>query len=315
MGIVKYRIWGLAAAASALGLAGCAGAPTAQVIDPVFSDEAGTASKALADGRTLGASGPTNAGLEIDWPAGTARRADNSFAIKGNSSGGVDVTVNGRTVSFAASDANRDGFGWRKGNDTVAQTNPNNTEILDPSYSRRAQLWEYNFGDRSTKTAASGFAVVGTETRPEALTAKASATYTGIAIIRGLQKNDPNTQMLIEAGTPWGVVVHGRSGVTLDADFAAKTVSGDIRGLMVASGTASDLGSVQAQPGRIVLEKASINGNGFGGAMSGADGFQSLGTATYSGRFFGTTGREAAGGLNAETDGMVFVGGFHTVQN
>lgn len=307
-----------------LGVAGCTtpapegGGPAGPGTNRFFAADAGTASKALADGKTLRATsgaGLTASAAVINWTDGSVARGT-VFDIKKNSSGGVDVTVDDKTVSFAAGDADAL-YGWRKQdrgyNDTYAWSGTA-AEVLDPQKNNNSQLWQFWLDNQENASASTtGFAAVGTETKPEALTGKAAASYTGYG-----------TATLVPQGTP-GNRTQIRSdygNLKMTADFTARTVSGEATNLRARQRSSGTWGEYQNIPGKLVFGQATIDGNGFQGALQpdadllGAMAAPSLGDgATYSGRFFGQTGQETAGVLSASGPAGVLTGGFQAWQD
>lgn len=307
----------LGAGASLLILAGCGGGssivgdggggtPSEPPRAIAYADEAGTASAALAGG--LEASPLTTAAVTNDYPAGTsAQRGETAFALRRNDQGGVDLTVDGETTSFAASGGTgygwvqQEGANWRE----LASWQGSEEDVLNDVSGEYSQMWQYFLYDDSTGLETAGHAVIGTETRPSVLTAKASATYRGYMTARSFGADDPTRSVEYQAGTNAGrELAGGREGsrVLMTADFDASTIAGDVTGIVARTrGAGGAITSpFEALPGRVVMEEAQIVGNGYQGRLTAVDGFpEDLGTdASYSGRFYGPNAEETAGVLS-----------------
>lgn len=318
---MKRGLTGSIAAVMALGLAGCINTPSAMLPDPdplpdpdsgpgrVFAVDAGTASKALADGRTLEAPTTRTSGTinRYHGNRGTAA-ADATFAIRRNDAGGADATVNGQTHSFAATDLQNE-HGWSKdqnGYKGAFTWGPSIAETFGDN-SDHAQLWQYFYYDNDTGRETAGLAVVGTETRAAALAGKASASYRGYATVRVRDANEPENETQLRSNN-----------AMLTADFGARTVSGQITNFEAQHRAREDVlpdnaGWSEYAPaaGALVLEQASISGSGYQGQVSGSvAGIEARAGSTFSGGFFGPTGGEMAGVIKLSVDDRVGVGGY-----
>jgi hypothetical protein len=224
-----------------------------------------------------------------------------SFSIKKNGDG-VDVTVNGETVTFTAADVgNTDPedpqYGWEKteGDRFVDLYSYNGKK--DASDTGYMQVWGYDGSDSDGFTR--GYAVVGLETPEEKLAdkaeAKATATYKGTARADTLQALDNSEGSRV------------RGDLTLNADFGAGTVAGSIDNLQARSKGADTNGNWtnwQAAAGKIELGNTAISSTGFsGGAISLDDTAKNtfttdLSGSTYSGRFYGPDANQVGGVMN-----------------
>ncbi len=274
-----------------------------------------TAARAISDGKTLKAS-KTAAATLLDYNANTSRTVDASdFSIKKNANGGVDVTVNGKTTSFAKADELVEGgetAGWERdveGQDYKLLHPVNGTfdETMNGTGDYRyAQLWRYFLDDGSTSVR--GFAAIGAETKPDALKGKANATYKGRATAE--------TQLADDATTRTGV----EGDLQLAANFDKGSVSGKMDNLSART-RSGDSGWSPWTPvdGTVTLETAKISGNAYDGKLKGDTAFNTLidgnlDGSTYSGRFYGPKAEETAGVFKlkgtSEGDGFVGSGGF-----
>ena len=272
-----------------------------------------TAAKALKDGKTLKATASTSSTNLIDYDQNTAKAVDPaSFSIKKNAKGGVDVTVNGKTTSFAKADeyVEEDGkrFGWEKDvPDTDYKGLFSYSGTIDETLNgtgdyKYAQLWQYTLDEGSNSTR--GVAVVGTETKPDALKGKANATYKGWASAETRLTDDRKSRARV-AGD-----------LELAANFEKGSVSGKITnlGMQTRDGNTGWTDWADAD-GSIKLEKTNIVGNGYDGKLSGDAAFNNfidgdLNGSTYSGRFYGPKAEETAGVLKLKgtSEGSTFVG-------
>lgn len=283
-----------------------------------FADTAGTASKALDDGATLTAQAGGSSALNLNYATGDTSLADASFALKKNADGELTFTVNG--VEQAFTEADRSLFEGQVFGYQIADEENDKfvglysyfgtlDESLDTDNDRYLQIWGYqsnqiNNGPPDLR----GYAVVGTETRPDALAALPSATYLGRARIDSydttgfVQNNVSQTQV--------------RSDLNMTANFGSGTISGQMTNFEVRG---------QDQPGvniagTISMDETSINGNGFSGtltpdaALLAASQNSSL-SGTYGGSFYGPEGEQVGGtlaisGMGDEGDSFVGAGFF-----
>lgn len=245
------------------------------------------------------------------------------FAISKNDTGGVDMTVNGQTVSFAAADAYIDepgtpdagkSYGWETDKGSLFSYYGGETkDVLDGTDTNYLQVWGVYNPDKKSND----FAVVGAETPTTAVEkATATATYNGKARVDMRLKDLPEERIQVKGD------------MTLTADFGARQVSGEIA---VTQGRYSgnredegytDTGWVAGGAGTVAMTPAAITGNGFSGGTlkQGAD--VSLPTvvtqdveidisgSTYSGRFYGPDANQVGGAINVigQTDSGPGVG-------
>lgn len=227
------------------------------------------------------------------------------FAISKNDAGGVDMTVNGQTVSFAAADAYIEGpgpeagqsYGWETDKGSLFSFYGGETkDILDGTDKNYLQVWGIYNPDKYSND----FAVVGAET-PTSVIDKTTATasYEGRARVEMRLKDQPAERIDV------------RGNMALDADFTARTVKGNIA---VTDGRyrGNEYPRTGWMPGsgNIAMTEAKISGNGFSGGTlkQGAD--VNLPTevtqdidvdisgSAYSGRFYGPNAEQVGGAIN-----------------
>lgn len=309
-----------------LAAAGCAKAPT----PAIFADDAGTAAQALASGKTLKAyDANMSSGLAGTWDSNNSRWKDNEapghrtseFSIKRNGQGGVDVTIDGETVSYASADQDGD-FGWKQtdgdGNyrelyswtDTADKVLSGTSNVA--SYH---QLWRY-FWDKPQGGGLSdeqfGFAVVGAETRPEALAGKANATYSGYGHMEFYPAD------VADAGYNRAAQ---RGDLTMQADFAAGQISGNLGNLQTRANVGGTWTGWTAANGSISLDTAPIVGNGFSGTLTASNdlvidpGVGASTDSTYAGKFYGPSGEEVGGVFSITTEKATGTGAFSAKQD
>lgn len=258
-----------------------------------------SAAKLPFDGKTLTSSARNSSQWKRDFDNNTAALVTSPTAtIKGNSLGGIDLTVNGRTLSFAASDITTDGYGFHLADDSGGiwtWSEDSMAQALDPANKRVVQVFDF-YSDTRDGTGISGFAVVGTETETSAIATLPTATYTGWSRVR----IGPTTGF-----DNWDTMVsEGRGDITLTADFGAGTVSGAVTKMQTRQPQGIDpTGAWSDISGELTLGSTAISGNGFVGDISADAAFATdVGTldsgSSYSGTFFGAAGEEAAGAIN-----------------
>lgn len=266
----------------------------------VFAMSAGTASEALADGETLMAyNSLMSASVEHDFDAEETRAIDpTTFSIAANGQGALDVTIDGVLYSFAADDIDQWTLESPDGLHRIDSWRGEVADVLDASNPNHHQVWSYWWDPAGQ--AISGFAVVGTETMPDALVAKANATYSGSA---GAALTDSNTF----SGT-----THIVGDLAMSADFNAGLISGGISNI-AEPGDAPGAGSVTLNP-------ATISEAGFDGTITVDNdlltrfALTNLG-GTYSGKFYGASGEEVAGVMAISGDDTVGTGFFSAKQD
>lgn len=273
-----------------------------------------TASNKLKDGTTaLKANAVTSTAISYD--GGKVNKAASSdFSLKKNGNG-VDLTVNGETITFSDSDLTPEKDGWEKqkpdGSDYKgayvfdADSAKSALDGTDKSY---LQVWQYESwnGDKATR----GFAVIGAETDPQIVKSQANATYSGKALADTWMENDSRER----AGV--------RGDLTLKADFQAGSVTGKIDKLEArtrgadtddkwTAWAAADTGA------NIEMTKAAISANGFSdGKLVAHDPSGEVGNldgSTYSGRFYGPNAEQVGGVMSikgASQDGKFVGNGF-----
>jgi hypothetical protein len=265
-----------------------------------------TAAHKLAEG-PLEASAATSSLITADTSgdqvvAGESKPGE--FKIAANGNGGVDMTVNGQTVSFASGDKDPDPdtAGWKKTDGTTTTTLTSYwaddvDKVVDGTDTDYLQVWKYNVDDGDK--ALSGYAVVGAETPEDFVKTSASATYKGTARVDMALAEDADEQ------------IHVKGKMTLNADFAARSVSGNVTDLRgrYSGNEYPETGWEAASGGSIDMNKATISGNGFaGGTLTQKDvefsdnvthGVEvNIDGSTYSGRFYGPEANQVGGIIN-----------------
>lgn len=310
---------------SALALAGCNSSNGSAVRAILLSEDVGSAAQALEDGETLETTSATSATHTVNFDDNTSASADSQFGISTNANGGVDVTVNGVTTSFAAADATQDGFGWRRmeADGDVAGVfswNGPAAEVIDPDDpnfgDEASQVWEYFVFNDADQTLREGFAVVGAEPTQAALDGKTTATYRGYAAVQTREEGNIGTRNEFQAGTSGARAIQGQNtGVSMMADFDAGTMSGEITGVTVRTRTGGIVSPQTAVNGSITMNEADITGNFYEGTLTGSGDLADLGdNPTYSGRFFGETAQETAGAISSSGTDAVGSGFFRAFE-
>lgn len=294
---MKRRTTLLACTAILTTLAACGGSSTRGT--SIFSVDAGTPGQALEDGRTLTAQDGEVVALDLNYDNDTSALADATFQLVKNTDGELTMRVNGTDYPFDPADRfiEIDGevygyeideaeryislFAWRGTLD----------EALDPDTERYAEVWNYYVWD-GTEPNKYGFAVVGTETKAEALAGMPTATYTGRARLNAFpDSGEPSFS------TSRTVV---RGDVEMTADFGAGTIAGQIDNLETRPAGGADFAATN---GTIAMNETAITGNSFAGTTTpDADLRTALDlsddtSGTYAGRFYGPNAEEVAGTL------------------
>lgn len=305
----------LAAVLAAGGVSACtAAAPTGLEPGPGPGRFVATgntsAAGALEAGNKLQADPPMAVGGYARGVYGVPGRIDrgSSFAVAKNSKGGVDVTMNGTTFSYAANE--------REGSNGYVQSEGGRVRHAGTWESQAdkhgfSQLWSYSY-EETEHSVHSGFAVVGLETKPDVLVNKPSATYRGTMgghTIAGPMQGD--WRQLVSKGT---------DSTVLDVKFGANpTISGTISNMQIRDSVndGKGWGPFRDMAGTLTLESAPITGNGYEGTVT-ADaafinsvGFTKFENGKYAGRFYGPNGEETAGVISADNNvGSMLLGGF-----
>lgn len=279
--------------------------------DYIATKTTDTAAAAVKDGKTLTAAASNSATIEMAYGAGTAKAVDPAaFSVKKNAQGGMDMTVNGETVSFADGDkfVEPDGqsYEWENTGGYLSSFTSETKSILDGTDENYLQVWQYGADKDGVGTA--GYAVVGAETAPDTVKAQANATYKGRARVDTRQEADITDRV--------GV----RGDLTLAAKFEQGSVSGSIDNIEARQRNAdtANVWTAWAPVGgaAISLTESKISANGFtGGSVVGnaaanaaIDG--NLNGSTYSGRFYGPNAEQVGGVISAKgiSEGGKFVG-------
>jgi hypothetical protein len=278
--------------------------------DYIASTTTDTAAAAVKDGKSLSADATNSSTIGLAYGAGTAKAMDPAaFSVKKNAEGGMDMTVNGETVSFAGGDKyEEDGtsYEWENSGGFLSSMTAETKDILDGTDKNYLNVWQYssNKGDAGT----TGYAVVGAETAPDTVKAMANATYKGDARV--------DTRQVADITDRAGV----RGNLTLNAKFDQGTVSGSIDSVEARTRNADTgnkwTGWAPVSGAAISLTESKISANGFTGgtvvgnaaANSAIDG--NLDGSTYSGRFYGPNAEQVGGAISAmgTSEGGKFVG-------
>ncbi|MCD7060990.1 transferrin-binding protein-like solute binding protein [Pelagibacterium xiamenense] len=309
------RIWILGCTAivgAALG--GCAstggGGGGGATLNAVYAEDAGTVGEALASGETLMAY-TSSMSLSAVRENGVWQSdpASPQFSLVLNDEGGIDVTIDGKTVSFTAADLSGE-YGWESGDDGVFTWSADSAQqALDgDAFGQYHQVWSYFWHPEDTMY--NGFAVIGTETTPDAVAAQsASATYSGWAAADAYfagSESDTRTRLFGD--------------LALAADFDAGTIGGTMSNIGVRVRSDGDWGATTDLDGTIALETSSISGNGYSGTLAPDATLESELAMEdfeggYGGKFYGPDAEEAGGtlGFTGVSDGDAVVGaGFFT---
>ncbi|MCV2863958.1 transferrin-binding protein-like solute binding protein [Defluviimonas sp. WL0075] len=296
---MKRRTLVLTCTAMAAALAACSSGSTSRSTS-VYSVDAGTAGKALEDGKTLVAQKGAVAGMALNFDTHTAGLADSTFELKKNADGELTMVVDGVEYAFAPgdryvepSDMQIYGYNAKPGGSDIWLSNWRRTldEALDPNDPHYADIWDY-YINSGTQPDQYGFAVVGTETRPSDIGSLPTATYNGRARIMALPNDgDPDFST---------ARTQVRGDMEMTADFGAATIAGSIYNIETRPAGGS---SFDPTLGSISMDETDIVGNSFDGTLTpDADLRTSLDlsadtSGTYSGRFYGPNAEEVAGTL------------------
>lgn len=271
------------------------------------------AAAALNDGKTLTADPATNSSTtEINFADNSVKAVKAaSFAIKKNATGGMDMTVNGETVSFASTDLGADPadrpYGWEKTSGDYKGLY-SESGLKDGSDQEYLQVWTYDTDNGDTGTR--GVAVVGAETPESAIKGQANATYTGWAQADTRRVDDRKERTRVGGD------------LTLAADFTAGSVSGEVANLQAkerGAATGDTWSAPQAVAGKLIMGTAKIGSNGFSGGSLALDATASanlganINGSTYSGRFYGPDADQVGGVMNikgSNDDGSIVGSGY-----
>lgn len=290
-----------AAGALTIMLAGCG--PT------VTFDSAG---KLLSDNKTLSSSSAFTSNVRKTTTAATT---STDFSVKKNASGGVDINVAGKALSFTSSDVQGNTF--RKAGNPLQKaaafdaSGPESTSgATSASETNYAQLWTYMYAE--TNELNEGFAVVGNTTPAGSIPTTGSATYTGQAGVVVTAANAPGTRFVGQYGTAEAKQANASSTATITANFSNRTVTGQLTGGVGVQTTANGEATVGAafDAGSMSLGTAAINGSGvYSGGVTGNFGVNTVdASSTYTGTFFGPAAEETAGVINFTVNNGAGVG-------
>ncbi len=303
-------------------LSACLGGGGGAGVTRQYAVDAGTVGKAVQDGKTLTAQDGGSVGANLDYGTGdTGLAPAPKFKVWKNANGELSYEVNGVAQDFTTAqrevdpnDGNTYGYTTNGVNNVWSGLwNYTGTldEALDPNNPQYLTVWGYQTNQVSPNSQPdlNGFAVVGTETRPQDLAPLVSATYSGRA------------RMDTRADTGWVDNQTSRTRVrgdmNLAADFSAGTVSGAISNM-----TLQPPGGVEAGiAGAVSMDQTALTGNGFAGTLTPNAAFlTSLGanasmTGNYGGTFYGPAAEQVGGTLSVtgSANGQGFNGtGYYT---
>ena len=287
-------------------------------IDPVedaarvYADKDGTASGnnqdaggAIADGATLAARKVAVAGQSLDYVNGDTGSTGATASVKKNGDGELTVMLNDQELAFKASERqidDNDGkiYGYEKADGSALAYNSSGDldDLLNPGKGY-AEILRVQTNQGSTDGShTKAFAVVGTETRGDALKTMPTATYSGRARLDVVPTegfvNRENSRIEI------------RSDMTMTADFGKGEVSGMMNNARIKMPGSS---TQTALAGGVTMETAKFDNNGFKGALVASEAFAdsaglTSGSGTYGGAFFGPNAEQVTGALtlNATSD-------------
>ncbi len=308
-------------ACSALALSACgtsSGNGNKVVIDEqeelarIFSEGNGDLGDVLTDGRLVTARQIAMAGINLNYSEDTTELTEmTQFRVQENSDGEFTLWLNGSEWAFTAADIeDPDSMGRVFGYFTQDECDTtgecvslfNWTGELDDLKSNgngfhavlNAQSNQVNGGQPDVRA----FAVVGTETRDDALSSLGTATYSGYSNIdaypeTGFENNSESRTRL-------------RSDLTMSADFGAGTISGMLDNMQIRDPGETDFTSID---GTMTMETTSFEVNGFRGDLTADADFTAATGATldassnYSGAFYGPNAEEVGGVISATGSG------------
>lgn len=282
---------GLTAMAAAL--AACSSGSSTTKSTSIFAADAGNAAQALADGKTLAAQANGAKTLRLNHATGETSIGDATFELVKNADGELTMMVNGKEYAFTTADRDPSGDGYVVDEaDHYANLFNDRGSIddaLDTTKDQYAQVWGYYVWD-GTEPNTWGQAIVGTETRPDALGSLPTATYNGYAQINMTEA---------EGYVDWNTSMKRVNGdLEMTADFGAGTISGQITNMGYRAPGAATWDPIA---GSVAMDSTAISGNGYSGSLTpDADLQTSLDlsadtTGTYDGKFYGPSAEEVAG--------------------
>ena len=285
----------------ALALAGCSTTTTTgPATSRLFATDVGTSIAALGAGKTLTAQKGGVAALASDYSAGTIAPVKVSFQMKQNANGQLSIIVDGIERAFTVADRDVDpnsgltyGYYYQ---DTGAQIwvgvwsyQGTLDQALNPAGTNYVQIWGFYADMTQSGIGTTGFATIGTETTPAAISAlSGTATYAG-----------PARLDVYPANTTGGAAnrTKFRGNLNMNVDFGSSTISGMISNMTVGQPGQPDTSFA----GTMALDPTAINSNGFAGTMTPdaatlaqiAGG--ATGTGTYGGTFYGPSANQLGG--------------------
>ena len=268
----------------------------------VDADTQQDAGGAIADGQTLTARSVGVAGLSLNYGNGDTGLADAAVSVVRNADGELTVTLNGVEQAFTTADRFVEDDGTVFGYDIADDAN----SVYVSAFSQTGELNEFLNPGRGYAEVLSvqsnqvpggadlrAYAVLGAETRDEALASLPTATYNGRARLDAV----PDTGF-VNNGTSRTRV---RGDVTMMADFGAGTINGTLSDITTQTG---DDGLELSIAGSVAMNTARFNVNGFRSSLTGdstlaASGLTLGSGSTYSGAFYGPAAEEVGGVLSA----------------
>lgn len=286
---------------SCAALAGCGGS-SGVTTTRLYAVDVGTAANALADGKTLTTQTNGSSAVELNFDNGdTGPFRTPTVKVWKNANGEFSYSVDGVVQDFTEADRYLEGDGTSYGYDVNGGdassysslflfTSGTLDEVLDESATDYSTVWGYQTNQvYAGEPNLRGFAVVGSETLPADIKQLPSATYSG----RSRIDTYPATGFVNNETSRTRV----RSDVTLNADFGAATIAGQMYNITVQApgGTADPIAGV------INMNEAPISGNGFAGTLTPNDELIAAvegdfsASGTYGGTFYGPAAEEASG--------------------
>ncbi len=271
-----------------------------------------------AVGQTLKSGGVLSAGqfnatrISYDAASQKSAQARPSATLQKNSRGAYDVTIAGKTTSFAYADEKSSGDAWEQvQRDPAGKGIVYSMTLWNAGKNARAGiesdengqkfhkiLGYYVFDNTGTGSRERGHFVVGNQTDASRMALKTkTATYSGYFYSNITPSN----------GTPPDQSMAATGGLKMVADFDKKTISGQSTDFKVRDAGAPNFND---QSHTIWLKETAINGNFFSGKMDSNLGAMN---GSYTGQFYGGNAQEAAGVLTANTGGSLTEGFFTTV--
>lgn len=274
----------------------------------VFSDTSGDLGDVLTDGQLVTARQIAMAGINLNYNENTTELTEmTEFRVQENADGEFTLWLNGSEWAFTPADIedpDSEGrvfgyfnqeqcdttfecvslFNWNGELDDLKSNGNGYHAVLN------SQSNQVNGGQPDVRA----FAVVGTETRDDALSSLGTATYSGYSNIdaypdTGFEDNSSSRTRL-------------RSDLTMSADFGAGTISGTLDNMQIRDPGETDYTSID---GTMTMEQTNFSVNGFKGDLTADADFTAStgatldGSSNYAGVFYGPSAEEVGGVISA----------------